>query len=164
MSTGSSISSEKITSWFRNTNASSRRCSRFSSELVSRLSTQSTRLPCSSRYSHRCEPRNPAPPVTTAVGIRLIVPTSQAGSPWFSRALRSPYARGPGGDRDPSSAVLVRLPQLHDLVLGLVQVLDSEAGVHREQALAEIVDRRRHREVRVAQAGQNLSRQSPERD
>src|SRR5437763_14442867 len=41
----------------------------FSRLPVSRLSRQMTRQSRSSRYSHRCEPRNPAPPVTTAVLI-----------------------------------------------------------------------------------------------
>src|ERR1041385_7038037 len=57
-------------SWLRKTKSSSRRCSRFSSELDSRLSTQITRYPLPSRYSQRWEPRKPAPPVTTAVGTR----------------------------------------------------------------------------------------------
>ena len=45
----------------------------FSSDPVSRLSTQMTRCPSVSRWSQRCDPRNPAPPVTTEVGIRAIV-------------------------------------------------------------------------------------------
>src|SRR5689334_7472867 len=101
-----------MTSWFMNTNASSRRCSRFSSELDSRLSTQMTRFPCFSRYSQRWEPRKPAPPVTTAVGIRMMVSASQAGSGAFGRALRRSYAgRGNGtrrgADRAPLRAVVV---------------------------------------------------------
>ena len=36
---------------------------------VSRLSRQITRCPLASSASHRCEPRNPAPPVTSDVGI-----------------------------------------------------------------------------------------------
>ena len=43
------------------------RCSRASP--VSRLSMQITRCPRPSRCSQRCEPRNPAPPVTTQVVI-----------------------------------------------------------------------------------------------
>ena len=46
-------------------------CSRFSSDPVSRLSMQMTRSPPASRYSQRCEPRKPAPPVTRQVGIYL---------------------------------------------------------------------------------------------
>ena len=42
----------------------------FSSEPVSRLSTQMTRCPCASRKSQRWDPRKPAPPVTTEVGTR----------------------------------------------------------------------------------------------
>ena len=41
----------------------------FLSDPVSRLSTQMTRFPRRSSSSHRCEPRNPAPPVTRQVGI-----------------------------------------------------------------------------------------------
>src|SRR4051812_4748916 len=52
-------------------NSGPRRCSMFLSEPVSRLSTQTTRLPAPSRCSHRCEPRNPAPPVTRQVAIGL---------------------------------------------------------------------------------------------
>src|SRR3954469_9273285 len=80
------------TSWLQKTKSSSRRCSRFSSELVSRLSTQSTRKPLPSRYSQRWEPRNPAPPVTTAVAIQGMLSASQAGSRRSRPALRSPYA------------------------------------------------------------------------
>src|SRR6267142_800758 len=45
----------------------------FTSELVTRLSTQITRWPRSIRYSQRWEPRKPAPPVTTDVGTDQIV-------------------------------------------------------------------------------------------
>src|ERR1700677_2387263 len=47
----------------------SRMCSMFLSEPVSRLSTQITLLPRFSNSSHRCDPRNPAPPVTRQVDI-----------------------------------------------------------------------------------------------
>src|SRR4051794_29443280 len=47
----------------------SRMCSMFWSDPVSRLSTQTTRWPFSSRWSQRWEPRKPAPPVTSEVGI-----------------------------------------------------------------------------------------------
>src|SRR6476469_8753911 len=58
-----------------NENPSSVMCSMFSSEPVSRLSTQITLWRWASRKSQRWEPRNPAPPVTTEVGIRGIVLT-----------------------------------------------------------------------------------------
>src|SRR5215207_2623123 len=45
------------------------RCRMFSSEPVSRLSTQITRCPRASSSSHRWEPRKPAPPVTRQVAI-----------------------------------------------------------------------------------------------
>src|SRR6266536_268118 len=52
------------------------------SELVSRLSTQMTLWPAETRWSQRCEPRNPAPPVTTAVGITsmLAAPSEDGGA------------------------------------------------------------------------------------
>src|SRR5579859_1106153 len=45
----------------------SRMCSMLASDPVSRLSTQMTRLERASSSSQRCEPRNPAPPVTRQV-------------------------------------------------------------------------------------------------
>src|ERR1700689_4320562 len=47
----------------------SRMCSMFASDPVSKLSAQITRLPRASSSSHRCDPRNPAPPVTRHVAI-----------------------------------------------------------------------------------------------
>src|SRR3712207_1837037 len=67
----SSISKRKSTPFFR--------CLMFSSEPVSRLSTQITRWPRASRKSHRFEPRKPAPPVTSEVGIACRLPTGPAG-------------------------------------------------------------------------------------
>src|SRR5215475_11726207 len=58
------------TSWSTKRNPSSRMCSMLAREPLTRLSTQMTRRPRSSRYSQRCEPRKPAPPVTSAVGTR----------------------------------------------------------------------------------------------
>src|SRR5438477_11409004 len=75
-----------ITSWLQNTKSSARRCSRFSSEPDSRLSTQMTRSPLPSRYSQRWEPRNPAPPVTTAVGIREML-SGGFGRSWMPYEL-----------------------------------------------------------------------------
>ena len=46
-----------------------KRCSMLSSEPVMRLSRQTTSSPRSSSASQRCEPRNPAPPVTTMRAI-----------------------------------------------------------------------------------------------
>ncbi len=55
----------------------------FSSEPVSRLSTQRTRWPSRTRRSQRCDPRKPAPPVTTEVGI------PRDGTPGLGTRLRS---------------------------------------------------------------------------
>src|SRR3954471_4882191 len=57
-----------------NENESSRRWAMFFSDPVSKLSTQMTRWPRSSRWSQRLEPRKPAPPVTSDVGMRVSVP------------------------------------------------------------------------------------------
>src|ERR671917_1621637 len=53
----------------RNSNSGTRMCAMFVSDPVSRLSTQMTRRPRRSNSSHRCEPRNPAPPVTRQVAM-----------------------------------------------------------------------------------------------
>src|SRR5450756_2827016 len=44
----------------------------FCSDPVSRLSRQITLWSLRSRYSHRCDPRNPAPPVTTDVVMGVL--------------------------------------------------------------------------------------------
>src|SRR3954451_7688537 len=44
-------------------------CSMLFSDPVSRLSTQMTRWPRRRSSSHRCDPRNPAPPVTRQVAM-----------------------------------------------------------------------------------------------
>src|SRR3954454_8992265 len=51
------------------TNSGWRVCSVVRWEPVSKLSTQMTRCPRRSSSSHRCEPRNPAPPVTRQVAM-----------------------------------------------------------------------------------------------
>src|SRR5215210_2650915 len=61
-------------------------CSMFARLLDSRLSMQMTRCPCASRNSQRWEPRNPAPPVMTAVAIGRTVPVDPA-------AQADPYER-----------------------------------------------------------------------
>src|SRR5215210_6752265 len=49
--------------------SSSRMCSMFCRDAVSRLSRQITLCFWASRCSQRCDPRKPAPPVTTEVGM-----------------------------------------------------------------------------------------------
>src|SRR3954449_11236865 len=51
-------------------NSGTRMCSMFASEPVSKLSAQMTRCPRRRSSSHRCDPRNPAPPVTRQVAMR----------------------------------------------------------------------------------------------
>src|SRR5215216_6951817 len=53
----------------RKRNSGTRMCAMLASDPVSRLSTQMTRWPRESSSSHRCEPRNPAPPVIRQVVI-----------------------------------------------------------------------------------------------
>src|SRR5437764_1064101 len=86
-------------------------CSMFRSELVSRLSTQTTRSPCASNWSQRWEPRNPAPPVTTAVGIgaRCYPGALRAGRNAYEALTRSPARPASGAISGPSAQVLVRL-------------------------------------------------------
>src|SRR5271165_3547845 len=66
--------------------STSRMCSMFASEPVSRLSAQITRFPRARSSSHRCEPRKPAPPVTrqvdTAARIPAIEPCLPGGGPY----------------------------------------------------------------------------------
>ena len=68
-STGPSIVTNSVTSWLMNLNSGCPMCSMFSSDPVSRLSMQITSSPSSIRNSHRCDPRKPAPPVTTQTGM-----------------------------------------------------------------------------------------------
>src|SRR5947199_8251704 len=55
-------------------------CSMLASVPVSRLSTQMTRWPRRRSSSHRCDPRNPAPPVTRLVGMTRVRLSSAGGS------------------------------------------------------------------------------------
>src|SRR3954468_15724181 len=63
------MSTYSVMSMLRNSKAASPMCSMFCSDPVSRLSMQITRCPLPSRCSQRCDPRKPAPPVTTQVVI-----------------------------------------------------------------------------------------------
>src|SRR5215217_3223511 len=56
-------------SWCRCWNSGTRMCSMLAREPVSKLSTQITRCPRRSSSSQRCDPRNPAPPVTRQVAM-----------------------------------------------------------------------------------------------
>src|SRR5207248_8132695 len=70
----------------------------FSSEPVSRLSMQITRQSRASRYSQRCDPRNPAPPVTTAVLTGSILRLEELATPHY-RAPARRRAETPGRAR-----------------------------------------------------------------
>src|SRR2546421_9711614 len=65
---------------FRWTKSAARMCSMLASVPVSRLSTQMTRWPRRRSSSHRCDPRNPAPPVTRLVGMARVRLSSAGGS------------------------------------------------------------------------------------
>ena len=71
-----------VRSWFRKVNLGLSMCSMFWSEPVSRLSRQITRWPLASRWSHRCEPRNPAPPVTMQVLMGAAEHSAAVGRIW----------------------------------------------------------------------------------
>src|SRR6202142_3776097 len=95
----------------------------FTSEPVSKLSTQITRFPRRSSSSHRCDPRKPAPPVT-----RQAVMAAES-----SRA-RGWAGSGPAGPRDraldprPLLALPDRRPRL-DLVDDLSCAVERLAAV-----------------------------------
>src|SRR6266851_2888144 len=66
-STGPSRYSGSLTlCWTDSNDLLSRRCAMFLAVPVTRLSTQTTVHPSTSSRSQRCDPRKPAPPVTTA--------------------------------------------------------------------------------------------------
>src|SRR6266545_5035948 len=83
----------------------------FWSDPVSRLSMQITRSPTSSRYSQRCEPTNPAPPVTTEVRTTLYL-ASPLPAPQRAIRLVGPIPNRP---RDP----LTGAPAMATLQVGL---------------------------------------------
>src|SRR4051812_1070115 len=89
-------------STLRCVNSGPRMCSMFASEPVSRLSTQITRCPRASSSSHRCDPRKPAPPVTTQVAMPGTL-----------------VLRLGGGLREPHRAALATRLALAALLLGL---------------------------------------------
>src|SRR4051794_3566254 len=101
-----------MTSWDRNSKRSPRRGAMFSSDPVSRLSTHRTRWPCSRRYSQRCDPRKPAPPVTTEVVIRR----SLLGRPVSRPSPYEPFSYRTGSSvpttRSDSGDMTKRLPIL----------------------------------------------------
>src|SRR4051794_36169222 len=75
----------------RKTKSGDRMCSMFRSDPVSRLSTQMTRWPRRRSSSHRCEPKNPAPPVTRQVDMSRLDYGSRAGD--FAESGRFPAHR-----------------------------------------------------------------------
>src|ERR671936_1787634 len=106
-------------------------CSRFSSVLDSRLSTQITRYPFSSRYSQRWEPRKPAPPVTTAVGTSGMLSASPAGS----RLSREPYEVLTACSRPGPNGPAVNLCALPRGVDDDVAALEEDRSVVRRRAV-----------------------------
>src|SRR5689334_4496273 len=108
-----------------NTNCGPRRCSILRSEPVSRLSIQMTRSPRRTNSSHRCDPRNPAPPVTRQVAI---------GSPGYLDGRR-----GCGSARPRGAQVLLGDVDEHPRALavagGLAEPLQPLAG-HRARLAA----------------------------
>src|SRR3954452_11206325 len=76
---GSSTKYGWTMSAWTNTKSGDRMCSMLRSDPVSRLSTQMTRWPRRRSSSHRCEPKNPAPPVTRQVDMNRLDYGSRAG-------------------------------------------------------------------------------------
>src|SRR4051812_50115571 len=80
-------------------------CSMLRSDPVTRLSTQVTRWPRARRASQRCDPRNPAPPVTTEVGTggHHTRRGARPGRPFTSSTAATPPAhqRTSSGGRPP---------------------------------------------------------------
>src|SRR4051812_28784426 len=93
--------------------AEARRCEMLRSAPVSRLPTQMTRCPRASSSSQRCEPRKPAPPVTTQVAMRR-------------RAFDADVAPALLAHGGPAQHVPVAAPQGHARA---VEVLEQRLGV-----------------------------------
>src|SRR5581483_11145817 len=140
---------------FRWTKASVLMCSMLASEPVSRLSTQITRWPRASSSSHKWEPRNPAPPVTSEVGIARGIysgftrnPVPARGSRRarrLSRQLRTGRHRAERGAARP-----VDLHRRH--VLGVVTGGEMPAGILGQRRLDRLADVGRVRTARVEAA------------
>src|SRR5262245_7371081 len=100
------------------------RCSMLSTEPVSRLSMAITESPRASSASHRCEPRKPAPPVTTTRAISPSFPVEPsrpstadadvAEAPPLQRRLVEQVARvdHPGRSHEPGHLVVVEPAEL----------------------------------------------------
>src|SRR3954447_26610164 len=90
-------------------------CARFSSDPVSRLSTQTTRWPFASRWSHRFEPRNPAPPVTRAVFMAFIAVDGSREGRRTRQSLQSLHGHAIAREADLPRPVEERDPQIERL-------------------------------------------------
>src|SRR5215211_6844151 len=75
---------------WRKRNSGARMCSMLARDPVSTLSTQMTRWPRRRSSSQRCEPRNPAPPVTRQVGMTAQGIASAGGRPARQRPAHRP--------------------------------------------------------------------------
>src|SRR5207245_1369191 len=99
-----------------------------SNDPYSRLATHRTLWPCSSRESHRCAPRKPAPPVTTEVDMAPDR-THRVGRSF--RSLRTLFNR--------SAEVLVRLhvePHREEREL---RARDQEQGDEHDRCRRDVV-------------------------
>ena len=81
-------------------NSGTRMCSMLARDPVSKLSTQITRWPRRSSSSHRCDPRNPAPPVTRQVAMTAAGYRQLAGPGGLERLLADARARRGSGRLD----------------------------------------------------------------
>src|SRR5579885_2779546 len=76
------------------------RCFRFAGAPVMKLSRASTRFPCASSASHRCEPMKPAPPETTARGFALPLPAADTSVDEAELAHRGRHVNVAAVDQD----------------------------------------------------------------
>src|SRR5688500_11920431 len=81
---------------------------------VSKLSTQITRWPRLSSSSHRCDPRNPAPPVTRQVAMSAAGYRQLTGPRGLERLLADPEVDEVVALGLPDRQALVRQPLAHD--------------------------------------------------
>src|SRR6516165_144018 len=82
---------------------------------VKKLSTQTTSPPRSSRRSHRCEPRNPAPPVTSMRFSRCILWSVHPRAASRRRSLPSAYLPHIGRIRLGGQAAALSVEQVREL-------------------------------------------------
>src|SRR5687768_18477677 len=107
------------------TNSGTRMWAMLAREPVSKLSTQITRWPRRSSSSHRCDPRNPAPPVTRQVAMSAAGYRQLTGPRGLERLLADPEL---------DQIVALRLPDRE--ALGLEPLADDRTLLAARPGLA----------------------------